>query len=174
MTESRISEALGVGIQMEEKGVEFYTQAAERMLHPFGKRMFLSLAADEKRHAEMFREMAAQEGLRPAGADEIDKEGPMKRISGIFRAMADELKADIKPSDDDLGVIRKALELEKKAFDAYTQWAKESRDATESGILELMALEENEHWRILDDTLLYLTKPEEWQIKEEKPLIDGG
>lgn len=43
-----------------------------------------------------------------------------------------------------------------------------------AGAAEKIALEENEHSRILDDTLLYLTDPAQWQIKEEKPLIDGG
>jgi rubrerythrin len=118
--------------------------------------------------------MAAEEGVRPAEADEISKEGPIRRVSTIFKSMAEDLKAEMKPDDDDLAIIRKALELEKQAFEAYTQWSKESRDPTESSILEMMALEENEHWRILDDTLLYLTYPEEWHIKEEKPLIDGG
>jgi len=34
--------------------------------------------------------------------------------------------------------------------------------------------EQNEHFRLLEDTLLYLTDPVEWNFKEEKPLIDGG
>ena len=71
-------------------------------------------------------------------------------------------------------VIKTAMQLEKKAYDAYMEWAGVTDNPTEEDILKKIALEENEHWRILDDTLLYLTNPAEWNIKEEKPLIDGG
>ena len=154
--------------------MEFYRKASEKAAHPFAKKMFLSLVEDEKRHERIFQEMAKKAGVRPSTLDEMDKEGPIKRISAIFRETAARLKEEVKPEDDDLKVIRIACDMERKAFDFYTASAAQMDDPVEKSAFEKIAAQENDHWRILDDTLLYLTNPAEWHIKEEKPLIDGG
>lgn len=172
--QSKRSEALAIAIHMEKKGIEFYHKAGERHSHTFGKRMFLSLAADEKRHVRVFEEMAEREGLRPGAMDEIDKEGPIQRISAIFREVSRQVSEEMQPTDDDIRVIEIAKGLEQEAYDFYIQTAKTVSDAKEKRILEKIADEENQHYRILEDTRLYLTDPAEWNLKEEKPLIDGG
>ncbi len=169
--QSKISDALGIAVQMEQEGQRFYAEAAEKMTHPFGRRMFLSLAKDEQRHERVFRQMAREEGVRPGEMDEINQEGPIKRIRAIFREAA---KDAISPGADDVEAIKAAMKLEEAAYQFYSETAESSDNATERSVLEKIALEENEHFRILDDTLLYLTDPAEWNIKEEKPLIDGG
>ncbi len=175
MTEEfRRSEALGIAVRMENQGMDFYRKASEQSSHPFEKRMFLSLVQDEKRHAEIFRQMAEREGVRPSTLDEMNREGPIKRISAIFRDVATQIKQELKPDDDDIKVIDIAKGLEEKAYDFYSSTAKQITDAAEKALFEKIAAEENEHWRILDDTKLYLTDPAQWHLKEEKPLIDGG
>jgi len=173
-TPSSVSEALGIAIRMEQEGQKFYADAAARMEHPFGRRMFESLVSDEKRHERVFREMAEKRGVRPASASEIDPRGPAVRVSAIFRSMADKLSATVRPSDDDIVVLRQAMELERAAFEFYSDTSRLTANSVEKEILRDIAGEENEHYRILDDTLLYLTNPTEWHLKEEHPLIDGG
>lgn len=169
------SEALGVAIQMEKEGIGFYTRASEQHSHPFGKKMFASLAKDEERHVAIFQEMAAAAGVRPSRADELDQEGPLKRMNAIFREVGKQVAEAMSPSDDDIKVIGIAKEMEQKAYAFYTETADQATDDEEAkAILRKIALEENEHYRILEDTRLYLTDPAEWNLKEEKPLIDGG
>lgn len=168
------SEALGIAVRMERQGMELYRKASERTVHPFAKKMFLSLVEDEKRHEEIFQRMAEAAGVRPSAVDEMDKEGPLERISAIFRETALQLNEELRPDDDDIKVMDIAKDLERKAYDFYTAAAKQMSDALEKTAFERIAAEENEHWRILDDTKLYLTNPAEWHIKEERPLIDGG
>ena len=64
--------------------------------------------------------------------------------------------------------------MEEKAYFYYTGAAKTMADAQEKKILLKIAEEENEHFRILNDTRLYLTYPEMWNIIQEKPVIDGA
>ena len=45
--------ALSQALRLEQEGRAFYLQAAEETLDEKGRSMFLSLAADEERHAEM-------------------------------------------------------------------------------------------------------------------------
>ncbi len=172
--QTRRSEALGVAIQMEREGMAFYQKAAEGMKESLGKKMFLSLVGDEKRHVEIFQQMAAEAGVRPAGMDEIDQQGPIARIAGIFQDVGRKVKKEIKPDDDDIKVIEVAKGMEEKAYFFYVDVAKSVNDAAEKDILLKIAEEENEHFRILEDTRMYLTYPKMWHIIQERPVIDGG
>ena len=190
----KTSEALGIAVQMEQEGRKYYLETAAKMTNSFAGRMFLSLAEDERRHEQIFRQMALEEGIRPGELDEIDPEGPIKRIRVIFREVARDAAV---PVADDIEALKVAMKMEEEAFRFYSQTAGElllsaphcvasaeqcrsglrrvaTGSPTEREILEKIALEENEHFRILDDTLLYLTDPVKWNLKEEKPLIDGG
>jgi len=118
--------------------------------------------------------MAERERVRPSAYEELDPEGPLKRISAAFRQVARQLKEETKPDQDDIRAIDVAKGLEEKAYGFYSATAKEVSDPTEKEIFERIAREENEHWRILDDARLYLTDPAQWHLKEERPLIDGG
>ena len=167
----KTSEALGIAVQMEQEGRKYYLETAAKMTNSFAGRMFLSLAEDERRHEQIFRQMAREEGVRPGELDEIDPEGPIKRIRVIFREVARDAAVLVA---DDIEALKVAMKMEEEAFRFYSQTAGETGSPTEKEILEKIALEENEHFRILDDTLLYLTDPVKWNLKEEKPLIDGG
>ena len=54
---NNLSKAIKTAIKLEEDGVDFYQKASEKTSHPFGKRMFLSFAEDEKRHLSVLKEI---------------------------------------------------------------------------------------------------------------------
>ena len=168
------SDALGAAIRMEEEGIRFYTKAAGQSRDPLGKKMFLSLVKDEERHAQIFREMAAQEGVRPSRVGEMDKASPAARIRSIFKGAAGKVKKALKADAGDVKVIDIALRMEEKAYFHYSEAAKAMTDSREKRILQKIAEEENEHFRILNDTRLYYTYPQMWHIIQERPVIDGG
>ncbi len=168
---SKISEALGIAVHMEQEGQEYYAKAAHIMTHPFVKSMFLSLVKDELRHEQVFRKMALDAGIRPAEMDEMDQEGPIQRIRAVFKQAGEAAAAD---GENDAEVLRTAMKMEEGAYKFYTETAEATENETEKEILRKIAAEENEHYRILDDTLLYMTDPVKWNLKEENPVIDGG
>ena len=110
----KVSEALGVAVEMEKKGVAFYQAAAQKMAHPFAKRMFLSIAEDEKRHERIFREMAAKAGTPPADMEEMNEEGPIRRIQAIFRELR-RVTEDLRPDDDQIKALDVALGMEEQS-----------------------------------------------------------
>lgn len=172
MSESNIAEYIRAGLEMETQGLEMYELAAANSTHPFAKEMFLSLAGDERRHAEWFKKLGESLGMAGDLLSGPAPEAFLTSIQGIFAGLREEI--DGKPADtDDLEVIRTALGLEEKAYQFYSEAAEKADDADTVAILSRMAKEENNHYRILDDVLLYLTDPEKWNIKEENPLIDG-
>ena len=172
--QEKISEAAGVAVEMERKGIAFYQAAAQKMSDPFARRMFLSIAEDEKRHERMFREMAAKAGVRPADVEEMNSGSPLQRIRTIFRELGRQVSEDLRPDDDQIQALDVAIGMEEASYKFYSETAETCADPKEKELLLLIANEENEHYRIFDDTRLYLTNQAEWNIKEEKPLIDGG
>ena len=171
---SKNSEALGIAVNMEEEGIAFYKKTAERMTDPFAKKMFLSIAEDERRHKRIFEQMAQAEGVTPADVGQAETDGPIARIQAIFKELGRKVKEDLDPEDSQIDALNIAIDMEKKAYDFYNSAAQDCPDAGEQEILRKIAKEENEHWRIFDDTKLYLTDQAEWNIKEEQPVIDGG
>ena len=168
------SDALGIAIRMEEEGIRFYSKAAAQSGQTLVRRMFESLVKDEERHRAIFQEMATQEGVRPSRADELDESSPAKRIQSIFKGAAAKVKKALRSSDEIVQAIDIALGMEEKAYFFYAGAAKTMAAAQEKQILLKIAEEENEHFRILNDTRLYLTYPEMWNIIQEKPVIDGA
>ncbi len=167
------SDALGIAIHMEQEGIRFYSKAAEQAENARVKKMFASLVKDEERHRAIFQEMAEQEGVRPSRADELEESSPGETVQSIFKGAAAKVKKS-RRSTDEVQAIDIALGMEEKAYFFYTGAAKTMTDAQEKGILLKIAEEENEHFRILNDTRLYLTYPEMWNIIQEKPVIDGA
>lgn len=173
MASLTIAEVVTAGIKMEKEGEKVYRDAAAKTRHPFAKEMFLSLANDERRHGEWFLKMGESLGV---ARDLVSKTsapdafvGQMRETFGKLRAKAEGVKA----SADDLKVIDLALGLEEKSFDIYSQAAAAATDPAVKKVLDFVAKEENNHYRILADVKLYLSDPGKWNIKEESPLIDG-
>ena len=172
--ERKTSEALGIAVEMERKGMAFYNEAVTRTSNPFAQEMFRSLANDEKKHERVFLQMAEETGVRPSELDEMDPAGPIRRIQAIFKNAAAGIRGQATDQGNDIKVIQIAKGMEQEAFHFYASAAGNAEDALEKEAFEKIARQENEHWRILDDTQLYLTDPAKWHLKEENPLIDGG
>jgi rubrerythrin len=168
------SDALGIAIRMEEEGIRFYSKAAGQAGHTLAGKMFASLVKDEERHRAIFQEMAAQEGVRPSRADELDESNPAKRVQSVFKGAAAKVRKPLRSADEVIRAIDIALGMEEKSYFFYAEAARTMADPQEKQILLKIAEEENEHFRILNDTRLYLTYPQMWNIIQEKPVIDGA
>jgi len=93
---------------MEIRCDKFYTEAAEKVSHPVGKKMFLSIAEDEKNHIKMIGEVLKGLELTYIEAN------PVKTVKTIFEEMKDNLMKRIQAQTDDLEAFKIAMEMEKK------------------------------------------------------------
>lgn len=171
--EGKGSEALKVALSTENDGLEMYEKAAENTAHPFGKKMFLSLAEDEKTHIRMIEQIA--EGLGMTEALKDAREGtPRERVKTVFSEVKDEIGQRIAASTDDIEALRIAMEFEKKGYEFYEKAADEACDENEKGLFGKLAKEENEHYSVLQNTLQYLEGSGLWFCWEEQSVLDGG
>jgi len=161
-----------LAIKFEVDGREYFLKAAEKVKHPLGKSMFEALARDESRHIQAIKRIKA--GLKE-GDEWPDECLPAKSgaSKNIFKDARQNMDKDIKPDENDLEVIKKALELEMKGHRFYKELADKESDPKAKKFYELLANEEKGHYTLLQNTEEYLRNPEDWFCKEEGSIFEG-
>lgn len=150
MAESTAVDALKKGMELEQKGIKFYRDAAARAQDVLGKTMFESLAHDEADHLTTIRKQleALQSGqgwIQDTGAHE----SPASLDEPLFPPTKAEMEAKISAGADDLGALHFALELEHNAFQHYASAAKEVSDPAGKAMYEYLAGLERGHFDLL-------------------------
>ena len=161
--------AIKIAIKTENDAIIFYKEAAEKTRHPFGKKMFLSIMEDEKRHLEDLG--CIMKGLDIKVRDVV---GPMKRIKTIFEENRDDLLERIQATTDEMEALRIAMRMEKESIDFYEKVSKEMQTPKGKTLFERLAKEEQEHYSILSNTYFFLSDSGSWFMWEEHSIVDGG
>jgi rubrerythrin len=157
-----------IALQMEKDGIKFYSDLANKTLHPMGRAMFKSFVEDEKLHAKRIR-------LLLSSPPEIEKKGgknPQERLSTIFREMGEELKKKVNVNTNDIEAVRLALRMEEDGIRFYENAAKDTEDVKEREMYRFLAGEEKIHLGILKNTLGYLENTELWDAEDTGRIYD--
>jgi len=167
------SNAIQIALKTERDGLEMYAKASERTAHPFGKKMFLSLADDEQSHIRMIEKVAGGLGMSAALA-EARKGTPQERIKTIFSEARDELAERIAAQPDELQTLKIAMEFEKRGYEFYEKAAADASAKDEKSLFAELAKQETQHYHILQNTYDYLDDSGHWFSWEEQAVLDGG
>ncbi|MDA8169557.1 MAG: ferritin family protein [Nitrospiraceae bacterium] len=157
-----------LAIKSEQDAIEFYRQAAERTSHPVGKKMFLSIVEDEKRHLEIFSAMFRGMDMKVEGIS------PIERIKTVFEENRGFMLQKIKATTDELDALKIAMQMERESVNSYEKASQEARNSREKAIFERLAKEENEHFTIFTNTYEFLVDSGNWFMWEEHSMVDGG
>ena len=156
-------------VQLERDGRAFYLDAAEKAASELTRKMFASLADDEADHLAWIEEMMP--GVDTATEANRDLYG---RLSHVFADVPDEERQKIAASGDDVAAIHAAMDLEKKAVDAYGNWQAEAEDRDVKKVCDLLTGVERFHIQVLQNTLEYLEHPADWFMQEEQWNFEGA
>ncbi len=154
--------------KLEIDGAEFYLDLAAGCASEAAAQMFRSFAADEQRHLRIVRDMA--EGI---GVDVGSMPTPREEMRTIFSEAAGRADAAAQASADEKEAVGVAMGMEKASFDLYTESAQEAEDDETRSLLERLALEENQHYEMLENTLEYLDASDQWFLWTEGALLTG-
>ena len=162
-----ISDAVATAIRMETDAIEFYIEAAERTSHPFGREMFRGFINDEKRHLSMLHMLFK-------GMD-IDENfiRPKETIKTVFSILRDQMMERAEATRSELDALRIALAMEKEGFDFYIESAAGAPEKKEKELFDRLAIEENDHYNILNETYEFLDNTGHWYMYEERGVIEG-
>jgi rubrerythrin len=160
--------AVELAIKQETDGIAFYRKAAEKTAHPVGKKMFLSIIEDEKRHLEALSRILKELDMTYESAS------PMEHVKTVFEENKDQMMERIPATADELEALKIALEMERASVLFYQRLASESREPKQKALFERLIPEEEEHFRIFNNTLSFLTDSGNWYMWDEYEIVDGG
>lgn len=147
MAKTEIS-VLDFAVRQEERGVSFYTKAAEKFRGTELADLFMKLAKEEAKHLRELMDVQAaalRKGVEECFHDvEVDDYLDAVIREGLLPGSekAAERLEQVKTVED---ACRIALQAEKNAILLYTELAKRSKDKGQKRILEAMIQEEKMH-----------------------------
>ncbi len=150
--------AIEIAMDAEMEAHNYYSQSAQKTANPKGKDMFNQLAAFELSHYNNLKSLldSLNEGngwIQYAGTQFSDSS---KSRGGGNSPAKEETK------DDELSILSKAIEDEKKASAYYNKLADETDDSSGKAMFKKLAEEENLHTRILNDQWYSLNNKGIW------------
>jgi len=150
MTTQAALQVLSQALKLEREGRAFYLKAADEALDEKGQAMFLSLADDERLHAEMVeRQIHALEGqgvyvLLP------DLKAPRIDLNArLFPPKREDVAAKVGANPNELDALHVALEAEIKSYDLYRTAASTTDDAAGKSMYQWLASAELTHFHLL-------------------------
>lgn len=160
--------AIEIAIRMETDAINFYTEAAEKTKNPVGKKMFLTITEDEKRHLEMLSQIFK-------GLDITIKDvSPMRNIKTIFEEMKHKMMERVEATMDELEAFKIAMDMEKKGVEFYRKAASEALQEKEKALFERLIKEEEQHYAVFANTYFFMSDTGSWFMWEEHSIVDGG
>lgn len=156
-----------IALKMETDAVKFYTEAAEKVSHPVGKKMFLTVAEDEKNHIKMLEEVL--KGLELT----IREAHPIKTVKTIFEEMKDKMMDRVKALSDELEAFRIAMNMEKEGIEFYKKVINEVTTEKEKKLFERLIYEEEQHHKIFAETYNFLNDTGNWFMWKEFSIVEG-
>ena len=159
--------ALEISKKMETDAIKFYTEAAEKTKYPAGKKMFLTITEDEKRHLELISQLIKGMNIT------IDDVSPMKRVKTVFESLKSEMLQKVAASKDEMDAFKIAMEMEKEGQKFYEKSLAEAKTDKEKALFKRLMEEEKQHYAIFSNTLNHLSDTGNWFLWEERGVIEG-
>ncbi|MBI4688258.1 MAG: ferritin family protein [Nitrospirae bacterium] len=160
--------ALEIATKMETDAIAFYKDASTKTNHAVGKKMFIVIAEDEKRHLEMISQVAKDLDIK------INDLSPLKNIKTIFEELKDEMLQRVEATRDELEAFKIAMQMEREGVEFYKQAALQAKTEKERTLFERLVKEEEQHYAIFANTYFFLYNTGSWFMWEEHSIVDGG
>jgi rubrerythrin len=167
-----------LSIELEEKGHDFYLQTAAKTKNPLAIATLTSLGEREKEHIKRITEFYG--GLTGGSKLEANwlkvvQTPPDKKalLEPIIKKLQANLDKKFETEKDINEAYRVAEGLETDSFILYDKIARETDDPTAKKFYSALAVEEREHYDILEDTLRYLNDPGDWYREQERWIVEG-
>ncbi|MCE5194415.1 MAG: ferritin family protein [Nitrospiraceae bacterium] len=160
--------AIELAVKMETDAIKFYKEAADKTKNPIGKKMFLSIMADEERHLEMLSKIF--KGLDISNSDTT----PMRNIKTIFELMKDAMLKRVEATNYELDAFKVSMTMENEGINFYKKALSEAKKEKEKLLFKRLISEEEEHYNIFSNTYSFMLDTGNWFMWDEHSIVDGG
>lgn len=167
MEENISMNAIEIAKKMETDAIKFYTEAAKKTGYPAGKKMFETVAADERRHLEYVNRLLK-------GLDvHVEDVHPIENIKTVFEQMKDEMMEKVRATSDELEAFRIAMGMEKEGIEFYRKLLSGASSSKEKILFEKLIKEEEQHYSIFAYTHNFLDDTGNWFMWKEYSIVEG-
>lgn len=160
-------DSLEMARKMETDAIAFYTEASGKTTYAAGKKMFLAIAEDEKRHLEMISQVIKGLQITPKDVS------PLKNVKTVFESMKEEMMKKVQATSDELEAFTIAMRMEKEGKEFYQKALPAAKTDKERSLLERLVKEEEQHYAIFANTHEFLANTGNWFMWEERGIVEG-
>ncbi|MBU1888125.1 MAG: ferritin family protein [Candidatus Omnitrophica bacterium] len=175
MDKKTLQDVLNTALGMEEKGHKFYKEVSQISKNNIARKTFGFLADNELLHIESIKSF--YNSLKEKGDFpelELDRTGKERMDDlNIFSRNMKEMKAKVKPSEDDKKACEFAMEFENSGYKYYEDMLKAAKDEKLARLLKFLLAEEKKHYESIMDLHSYLTDSQNWFMYEEGSFPQG-
>jgi rubrerythrin len=143
-------------IEFEQENQKFYNEFAEKSSNTSLKNVFLNLAEEEKKHENIIRQMRDNKELDAVESDILPK------AKQAFEEISKDLPENEILPEEQVDVYKKAIALEEKSIEFYTEQAEKAEDPEIKEAFERLAEEEKKHERIMNNITEMVNRPNTW------------
>lgn len=147
--------SLEFAINMELDGQKYYLEQAENNKDNSLKTVFLLLAKDEGCHADMIKKELAETTY------ELTDNRILAETNNVFKGVGD-FKNSFKEIPNQIDVYRMALKREQESIDLYKKFLNDAVDESSKKLFTFLVKQEENHYRIFDNLITLVERPEEW------------
>jgi rubrerythrin len=166
---------LNTALEKEERGREFYKEAASKCVNDLGKEMFRSLMVEEtvhvKRVKQIFDSIQKGEGWSKEWKRLKTESSDLEKL---FQDRIVKLGPQVESDSGDIEALNIGIEMEQSAVTFYENQLDKSDDRVEREFVSCMIDEERAHYNALVSLKLYFEDPVSWFSEKESPTLDGA
>lgn len=169
--DERLKGLIELAIQMEKDGINFYEGLSTKVPYESARKMILSFADDERRHLRILNDIFSN--ITSIDIEKYLAENPPReKVKTVF----DDVQGGIEVTalQDELSALKVAMDMEEKSYKLYDEALSIETDENLKKLWKRLADEERRHYDIFWNTYDFISKPEEWILREERGLLDGG
>ncbi len=172
---AQVLQAIETAIQVEKDGLAFYSQAAERVDSPKGRRMFETLANDEAAHLQLFQN--ARKGLLETGEwpslTAVETISPRRSVAPDIFPKGEETRS-VEVPEYELDALKRGIQAEEDAIAFYTEQRDQTDDPDAKAMYAYLIEQEEGHRTILQGEYDYLAGTGFWFDLAEFDLSTAG
>lgn len=142
-------------MEVEKEGEALYRDFAKKSSDQGLKNIFTWLAEQENKHFKIFQNM--KEG-KSISQEKNSFSEEIKTVFSDWKNHKDQFNYKISQSD----LYKKALEIEKKSIDFYTEESKKIDSEEQKKIFLKIAKEEETHYAVMENIIEFINAPARW------------
>jgi rubrerythrin len=142
-------------MQMEKDGEDFYRRAARQSPNKGIKAILTMLADEEVQHYKAIEKIKSAKPVQLAGTAIL---ADAKNVFARLKESGEEFTSET----NQISLYKKALDIEAKSRDFYTEKAGEVSEPNTKGLFLRLVQEEQKHYVLVENIIDFLSRPDTW------------